>query len=593
MLHSFKRFNSFAEVSKAHLAVVFLLNFAEAFFAVSGLALLYPLIRFLQVGKETFVNDIGQSSLKYIEKLSDFLGIEISLGFLVICAVLPLLLQQMFRFLKEYVAIQIQNNSVCRMQRKLINSMFSVDVEFFSRTQLGELGNAATTATFRAGLTIQQIINYFSSILIGTVYFIVMLVISWKLTLVSVLIIGLIPLLTNRQSHAIRQRSRLVESINRDLHAYLIDRLRSIKRMLLSNMSDVEMDYFSRMAQKREKTIVHTLTLISLINNTLEPAMMAVALAIIFVGVKVIHIEYAVLFLFLYIVTKTKPAINSVVKSKNQALIYMRSFDVVEDVYRRISSATTIKNGTKELNKLEKYIKIDKLTFAYDKKDPLFDNLSVSFMADQTTALVGRSGSGKTTLLDLILRFREPQSGSIMFDDTELKEIKLESLRSRIGMLSQDIMLFHGTIIDNITYGLKNLTEDQVRNACRMAHVDDFVEHLQEGYESHIGECGAKLSGGQKQRLALAHIFLKNPEIIILDEPTSALDGETELIIKNAIDKMKGTKTIIIVAHRLSTIRNSDDIIVLDSGRVLSRGTFDKLMEESEEFRKMVKYQQI
>ena len=195
-------------------------------------------------------------------------------------------------------------------------------------------------------------------------------------------------------------------------------------------------------------------------------------------------------------------------------------------------------------------------------------------------ALVGPSGGGKTTFCNLIPRFYEIDGGDIQIDGRSIYDIKLESLRSHIGIVSQEVFLFTGTIKENILYGNPQATEDEVIDAAKKANIHDFILSLPNGYETFIGERGVKLSGGQKQRLSIARVFLKNPSILILDEATSALDNATEFMIKKAIDEVCKGRTTIVVAHRLSTIRNADEIIVLGKEGIKESGSHEELLAE-------------
>ena len=195
-------------------------------------------------------------------------------------------------------------------------------------------------------------------------------------------------------------------------------------------------------------------------------------------------------------------------------------------------------------------------------------------------ALVGPSGGGKTTFCNLIPRFYDIESGDIKIDGQSIYDVKLESLRNNIGMVQQDVFLFTGTIKENILYGNMNATDEEVINACKMANIHDFIMEQKDGYDTFIGERGVKLSGGQKQRISIARVFLKNPKILILDEATSALDNTTEYMIQKSLEKLCKGRTTIVVAHRLSTIRNADEIVVLTDNGIEEIGSHKELMKK-------------
>lgn len=220
------------------------------------------------------------------------------------------------------------------------------------------------------------------------------------------------------------------------------------------------------------------------------------------------------------------------------------------------------------------------VTFSYNEKEQVLSHLNISIPAGETCALVGPSGGGKTTICSLLPRFYEVDSGSVLVDGNDVRELKLKSLREAIGIVQQDVYIFAGSIRENIAYGKKNATQEEIETAAKNANIHDFILSLDEGYDTYVGERGTRLSGGQKQRIAIARVFLKNPPILILDEATSALDNESEKHIQEALDRLSVGRTTVVIAHRLSTIRGAEKIIVIDEGGVQEQGSHQKLMEK-------------
>lgn len=230
-----------------------------------------------------------------------------------------------------------------------------------------------------------------------------------------------------------------------------------------------------------------------------------------------------------------------------------------------------------EVERFEGEIAFENVTFGYDERK-VIDNISLTIPKGKTYALVGASGGGKTTLCHLVPKFYPVENGDIKIDGTSIKDITNRSLRQNIGIVQQDVFLFTGTFRDNIAYGDINATEEQIVEAAKKANIHDYIVSLEKGYDTEIGERGIKLSGGQKQRLSIARVFLKNPSILILDEATSALDNATETLIQNALSDLCVGRTTIVVAHRLSTIRNADKIVVINKGRIEESGSHDELI---------------
>ena len=225
-------------------------------------------------------------------------------------------------------------------------------------------------------------------------------------------------------------------------------------------------------------------------------------------------------------------------------------------------------------------IKYDNVTFGYDHHSKVLKDIELDIKSGETVAFVGPSGVGKTTLCNLLPRFYELDSGQITIDGTSIKDISLESLRENIGIVQQEVFLFNGNIKDNILYGNSNATEEEVKAAAKKANAHQFILNLSDGYETKIGERGVKLSGGQKQRISIARSFLKNPPILILDEATSSLDNESEKIIQASLDRLSQDRTTLVIAHRLSTVKNADKIIVLTEDGIVEKGTHQELINK-------------
>ena len=225
-------------------------------------------------------------------------------------------------------------------------------------------------------------------------------------------------------------------------------------------------------------------------------------------------------------------------------------------------------------------IQLDNVSFAYDETKEVLKNVTLNIEKGKTLALVGPSGGGKTTICHLIPNFYKADAGRILIDGVDINDITFKSLRRSIGIVQQDVFLFNGSIRENILYGRLDATEEEVIEAAKRANIHDYVMTLEEGYDTQIGERGAKLSGGQKQRLSIARVFLKNPAILILDEATSALDNTTEILIQQALDELCKGRTTLVVAHRLSTIKNADEIVVISNGEIAEQGSHEALMEK-------------
>ncbi|MCQ3035214.1 MAG: ABC transporter ATP-binding protein/permease [Bacilli bacterium] len=277
----------------------------------------------------------------------------------------------------------------------------------------------------------------------------------------------------------------------------------------------------------------------------------------------------------------------------NQLIAFMEQLESASAGFERFihvmdEEEETIKNGSKEMLSIEGNIEFKDVSFSYDKSNEgVLNNVSFSLEKGKTLALVGPSGGGKTTICHLIPRFYFIEQGQILIDGVDTSEYTLESLRRNIGIVQQDVFLFGGTIRENIMYGNPNATEEELIEAATKANIMEFISALPDGWDTQIGERGVRLSGGQKQRISIARIFLKNPPLLILDEATSALDNATELLIQNALTELAKGRTCIIVAHRLSTIKNADIIAVVEEGKIQEMGTHQVLLDQNGKYKEL------
>ena len=259
--------------------------------------------------------------------------------------------------------------------------------------------------------------------------------------------------------------------------------------------------------------------------------------------------------------------------------LYQRAMASFKRINALKNTQPDIQNGSIEAGSIEKQIALEDVNFSYVDNFPVLNNVSINIKKGSTTAIVGSTGSGKSTLIKLLLRLYDVKAGKIKFDDIDIKDLNIHSLRKTIGLVSQDIFLFEGTVFENIAYGNLEASNGDIWKAAKLSESDEFINLLPNKEDTIVGERGQKLSGGQRQRISIARAILKNPEILILDEATSAVDNETEAAIQRSLDTLKEGRTVIAIAHRLSTIRNADIIYVLEKGQIVESGTHEELVK--------------
>jgi subfamily B ATP-binding cassette protein MsbA len=321
---------------------------------------------------------------------------------------------------------------------------------------------------------------------------------------------------------------------------------------------------------------VRTIALLSPINemfNTLVTAMMVVFTAYLFIqGSMNIEIMIRFLILMTFLAKPVKALGENFARVQKSIVSATFIFELLDQAPEKLGAISTPSPVTKGA------VSFRNVSFSYNKEVPALKNITIDVAPGEKMALVGPSGSGKTTLINLIPRFYEVTDGTLEIDGIDARSMNLADIRSQIAIVPQEVMLFAGTIRDNVRYGRLEATEEEIREAARAANAHEFIERLDRAYQTEVGERGVQLSGGQRQRLAIARAVLRNPRILLLDEATSALDTESELLVQEALDRLMEGRTSFIIAHRLSTVQHADRILVLDAGQIVESGTHEQLL---------------
>ena len=409
-------------------------------------------------------------------------------------------------------------------------------------------------------------------------------IISPKLTAIAILVVPISGAIIFGIARSIRRRAARSQAKLAGITSIIAETLSSIRIVKAFVMKNYELRRFYAQTQKFYELMLKKDRLRLLSSPITETVGASLAALLLFIGARDVLVTQSInsedFIRFILLLFSVLGPIKSLGNVFNELQNGLASADRVFSILDIKSDINDIENAA-NLNHFENHIAFKDVSFHYDESSQeVLKNIDFSIKSGQILALVGPSGAGKSTLVDLIPRFYDVTNGSINIDGKNIKDVKLDSLRSLMGIVTQETFLFDDSVKANIAYGLDSVSDDVIKKAAIAANADEFIEELPEGYDTIIGERGVKLSGGQRQRIAIARAIVKNPPILILDEATSSLDTESEKIVQDAIETLMYNRTVVVIAHRLSTVHNADKIIVLDKGLIVDTGTHEELINK-------------
>lgn len=533
----------------------------------------------------------------YFLSVRDEYGKMGTLVFVCIIIVISVFLSNLFTYLSGIVLAKVRATVIKGMRMDIFEKVGALHIGYFSNERKGDLMSKMTNDVQEVENTIVQSLRVvFREPATIILYFAVLFFMSVKLTLFTILIIpisgaiigGITRRLKKKAVQSQQSLGRIANILDETLGGMRVIKAFNAERFI-GKKFDVETDYYSHvnvsMARKNE--------LASPISQFLGVSVVAGIL--VYGGGLVLSGEsdlsasnfITYIIIFTQVLNPAKEISRAVSNIQRGIASAERIFEVVDT-----QSQINLPDIPKPISSFNESIEFNQVSFAYEDKLILKD-INFRLEKGKTIALVGPSGGGKSTLADLVPRFYDPNSGEILLDGTDLREFSPSELRSLMGIVTQESILFNDTVFNNIAFGIVGATEEEVREAAKIANAHEFISQLENGYQTSIGERGSKLSGGQRQRLSIARAVLKNPPILILDEATSALDSESELLVQEALTKLMANRTTLVIAHRLSTIQHADEILVIENGQIVQRGTHFALMIEEGLYQKLSSIQSV
>jgi len=502
-----------------------------------------------------------------------------------ICVVILIVffLKNLFGYLQSYFMAYVEYSSMNDLRDAAYKHLHKLPISYFKKERVGNLISRFTNDISK----IQDSISATFSSLIKEpltiiVFLIIAISISWQLTLFAAVILPVSMLAIMWIGLKVRKQSTLVQRKIADITSVLQETISGVKVVKAFGMEPYENKKFVKETKSYLKTILKIVRIRDAASPITEMISIIVGAVIIYYGgtlvLKSATISASLFMGFLLAIFQMMKPIKDLSTVNNRIQEASAAADRIFEILDTVPDIKDSKDA-KTLDDFKGTVRFNKVSFKYeDSEEWVLDDINIEVVKGDIIALVGPSGGGKSTLVDLIPRFYDPIKGSILIDGEDIRNYTLESLRSKMGIVTQETFLFNSSIKDNIAYGLDNYPDEKIIEAAKAANAHEFIIQTNDGYDTIIGERGVKLSGGQRQRLTIARAILKNPDIMIFDEATSALDSESEILVQEAIERMMKNRTTVVIAHRLSTIRNATRIIVIEKGKIIQTGTHQELM---------------
>lgn len=602
----FFRLLAYIKNYKFNIAGNIISNILMVFFSLASLPLISPFIKILFNQEElvtelpTFEWDVETISIHFNYYMSQIIieqGASTALAYVCGLIIITYFFKNLFRYLSLFFMAPVRNGIIRDIRGQLFAKTMYLPVTYFSDTRKGDIMSRVTSDVQEIEWSILNILETIFRdplMLFGAVG--LMLFISPKLTLFVLVLIVFTGIVIGGMGRILRKKSSVVQSTLGQLVSTLEEGLSGIRIVKAFGAESYQKQKFDTTNEEYRKLLTRLLwrrDLSSPLSELLGITVVAVLIWYGFNEVQTGSISSDIFLTFLfafYTVIEPAKRFSKAFANIQKGMAAVDRVDMILDAQEEIYDSPTAQS----INQFNYGIEFKNASFQYTNADEAaVKNINLEIPKGKVVALVGSSGAGKSTLIDLVPRFYDVTGGAILIDGKDIRQVRLNDLRSLISVVSQDAILFNDTIYNNIVFGLENTTKADVIKAAKIANAHHFILDTEKGYDTNIGDRGMKLSGGQRQRLTIARAILRNPPILILDEATSALDSESEQLVQEALVKVMKNRTTIVVAHRLSTIQHADEIVVMKDGDIIERGKHFELLEQDGEYQKLVALQAI
>ncbi|HEX3276836.1 MAG TPA: ABC transporter ATP-binding protein [Gemmatimonadales bacterium] len=513
-------------------------------------------------------------------------------GRLVVLLAVGLLVKNLLGYASSQISVGVQEGLVRDLRTRIFDHLLTLDLGYFQRTRAGALISGIITEVDQTKTVITaSLLALFQNIVVVATTLVVLSQISLRLTLLTLACVPAMVYLLQTLLKRLREHSRARARERGEVTAILTERIGAVRLIRSYGEEARESKRFAAQATRYRKQVIRTQRFSSLTSPLTEIFSGFLVILIIWAGTRPGLIGLSgplapeTIIVFLIAALKLTSPLKTIASYPAVMAVTLASAERVFEILDEPS--TEVDRPGEGPARFEREVAYDQVGFRYGQNPPVLRDVSFRLPKGKVVALVGPSGAGKTTLADLLPRLHDPTGGTITMDGVPLTRLTRRSLRSLMGVVSQDTVLLNDTVEANIAYGSPGATREQVEAAARAANADLFIAQLPQGYDTLLGERGTRLSGGQRQRIAIARALLRYPPILILDEATSALDTESERLVQQAIDRLMAERTVLVIAHRLATVRDADEIVVLEDGRVIQQGTHDQLFRAGGLYRRL------
>ncbi|MBD5378909.1 MAG: ABC transporter ATP-binding protein [Bacteroides sp.] len=610
MKELFSILRRFVPPYKKYLLLNILFNILAAILTLFSFAVIIPILEMLFKVKEAVYAymPLGSGSLKdvilnnfyyYTQEAIKLYGQSTTLALLAVALVVMTALKTGTTYLSSYFVIPMRSGIVRDIRNYVFDKIVALPISFFTSERKGDVMARMSGDVAEIENSIMASLDMFFKNPIMIIIFLgTMIFISWQLTVFVLILLPLAGYVMGKVGKKLKRKSLEGQNQWGVLMSNIEECLGGLRVIKAFNAEQKIEDRFHRENQvfyNLSNKIARRQSLAHPMSEFLGTCAIAIVL---WFGGSLILGGYSSMNAasFIYYMVIFYSIINPAKELSKAMYAIQKGLASMERVDKILGAENPIKDPEKpiEIKEFKGDVEYSGVTFSYDtSSQPVLSDIDLHIPAGSTVALVGQSGSGKSTLADLLPRFYDVDKGSVKVDGVDVRDLCVHDLRSFMGNVNQEAILFNDTFYNNITFGVKNATMEQVEEAARIANAHDFIMESEDGYQTMIGDRGCRLSGGQRQRLSIARAILKNPPLLILDEATSALDSESEQLVQQALDRLMKNRTTLVIAHRLSTIRNADMICVLHEGRIVERGTHDQLLALNGYYSRLVEMQNL